>query len=96
MPFVSNAVQGFMGNVFAQFNAPTPISSNITDLIFSFIEHDRVLLKAYLDLLADNNLSLQDVNSQIARAIQENYDLPKAANGELPAVSLLIQTYSPL
>lgn len=69
--------------------------SQITDNIFCFIENDRDLMKAYLDLVAEKG-DLQNVNFQISKAIGVRYNLPcKAEENRVDSPkSKLIQGYN--
>ncbi len=65
----------------------------ITDNIFCFVQNDKELMKAYLDLVAENG-NLQYVNSHIAQEIAKRYGLTNISpSDELPK-SNLIQSYS--
>lgn len=79
----------FLNRLFEKFE------SQITDSIFCFIQNDKELMKAYLDLVAENG-NLQYINSHIAQEIAKRYDLKNiSASNEVPK-SNLIQTYSKL
>lgn len=69
--------------------------SQITDSIFCFIENDRDLMKAYLDLVAEKG-DLQNVNFQISKAIGTRYNVPCKSESERmdSPKSKLIQGYN--
>lgn len=69
--------------------------SQITDNIFCFVQNDKELMKAYLDLVAENG-NLQFVNSHIAQEIAKRYGLEYLRLSEKEPKSKLIQTYSEL
>lgn len=64
----------------------------ITDSVFCFIQNDRLLMKEYLDMVADTG-SLQDVNKQIGREIVRRYGL-KGYSKEKEPRSMLISSFS--
>ena len=67
----------------------------ITDNIFCFVQNDKELMKAYLDLVAENG-NLQYVNSHIAQEIAKRYGLESTQNQVESPNSNLIQSYSEL
>lgn len=69
--------------------------SQITDNIFCFVQNDKELMKAYLDLVAENG-NLQYINSHIAQEIAKRYGLENLRPSEEEPQSNLIQTYSEL
>lgn len=79
----------FLNRLFEKFE------SQITDSIFCFIQNDKELMKAYLDLVAENG-NLQYVNSHIAQKISKRYDLGNIGTSDEVPKSNLIQTFSNL
>jgi hypothetical protein len=78
-------IKEFLEKVIAEKN------KRITDDFFLFIENDRELLKEYLYLVEKKGL--QEVNKQIAKGIEAEYNLNSfGENGE--PESKLITTYS--
>lgn len=69
--------------------------NQITDTIFCFVQNDKELMKAYLDLVAENG-NLQYVNSHIAQEIAKRYGLKNVGPAKEEPKSNLIQTYSEL
>ena len=69
--------------------------NQITDTIFCFVQNDKELMKAYLDLVAENG-NLQYVNSHIAQEIAKRYGLESAQNQIESPNSNLIQSYTEL
>ena len=67
--------------------------SHITDSVFCFVQNDRELMKAYLDLVAENG-NLQYINSHIAQEISKRYGLENLRPSEEEPQSNLIQSYS--
>ncbi|MCQ2321229.1 MAG: hypothetical protein MJZ91_07860 [Bacteroidales bacterium] len=67
----------------------------ITDNIFCFVQNDKELMKAYLDLVASNG-NLQYVNSHIAQEIAKRYGLKNVKTSGIVPKSNLIQTFSEL
>lgn len=67
----------------------------ITDSIFCFVQNDKELMKAYLNLVAKNG-NLQYVNSHIAQEIAKRYGLECNQNQVENPDSNLIQSYSEL
>ena len=67
----------------------------ITDNIFCFVQNDKELMKAYLDLVAESG-DLQYVNSHIAQEIAKQYGLERISPSDKNPRSNLIQTYSEL
>lgn len=67
----------------------------ITDNIFCFVQNDKELMKAYLDLVAESG-DLQYVNSHIAQEIAKQYGLERISPSDKIPRSNLIQTYSEL
>ena len=65
----------------------------ITDDIFCFVQNDKELMKAYLDLVAENG-NLQYVNSHIAQEIAKRYGLASTTNQTENPHSNLIQSYT--
>ena len=65
----------------------------ITDNIFCFVQNDKELMKAYLDLVASNG-NLQYINSHIAQEIAKRYGLENNGVSDTLPKSNLIQTYS--
>lgn len=82
-------MNAFLNRLFEKFE------SQITDNIFCFIQNDKELMKAYLDLIAGNG-SLQYVNSHIAQEIAKRYGLKKNGTSDREPKSNLIQTFSEL
>lgn len=82
-------MNAFLNRLFEKFE------SQITDNIFCFIQNDKELMKAYLDLIAGNG-SLQYVNSHIAQEIAKRYGLKKNGTSNREPKSNLIQTFSEL
>ena len=82
-------MEDFLTTVFEKFE------SQITDNIFCFIQNDKELMKAYLDLVAENG-NLQYVNSHIAQEIAKRYDLESTSNQIESPKSNLIQSYTQL
>lgn len=82
-------MNAFINRLFEKFE------SQITDNIFCFIQNDKELMKAYLDLIAGNG-SLQYVNSHIAQEIAKRYGLKKNGTSDREPKSNLIQTFSEL
>lgn len=82
-------MEDFLTTVFEKFE------SQITDNIFCFIQNDKELMKAYLDLVAENG-DLQYVNSHIAQEIAKQYGLERISPSNKDPRSNLIQTYSEL
>lgn len=70
------------------------IRKNI-QILFCFIQNDKELMKAYLDLIAGNG-NLQYVNSHIAQEIAKRYGLKKNGTSDREPKSNLIQTFSEL
>lgn len=64
----------------------------ITDNIFCFIQNDKELMKAYLDLVSERS-DLQYVNSHIAQEIAKRYGLESSPNRNEKPNSNLIQSY---
>jgi hypothetical protein len=79
----------FLNRLFEKFE------SQITDNIFCFIQNDREIIKAYLDLVAENG-NLQYVNSHIAQEITKRYGLESTPNQNENPNSSLIQSYTEL
>lgn len=79
----------FLNRLFEKFE------SQITDSIFCFIQNDKELMKAYLDLVAENG-NLQYVNSHIAQEISKRFDLGNIGTSDEIPKSNLIQTFSNL
>ena len=79
----------FLNRLFEKFE------SQITDSIFWFIQNDKELMKAYLDLVAENR-NLQHINSHIAQEIAKRYGLENIGPADKEPKSNLIQTYSEL
>lgn len=69
--------------------------SQITDNIFCFVQNDKELMKAYLDLVAENG-NLQYINSHIAQEIAKRYGLGNVGPSNGDPNSTLIQTFSAL
>ena len=67
----------------------------ITDNIFCFVQNDKELMKAYLDLVASNG-NLQYINSHIAQEIAKRYGLKNVRISGIVPKSNLIQTFSEL
>ena len=63
---IHRKMNDFLNRMFEKFE------SQITDNIFCFIQNDKELMKAYLDLVAENG-NLQYVNSHIAQEITKRY-----------------------
>ena len=82
-------MEDFLTTAFEKFE------SQITDNIFCFIQNDKELMKAYLDLVAENG-NLQYVNSHIAQEIAKRYDLESTSNQIESPKSNLIQSYTQL
>ena len=82
-------MENFLITVFQKFE------SQITDNIFCFIQNDKELMKAYLDLVAENG-NLQYINSHIAQEIAKRYGLENNGPADEEPKSNLIQTYSEL
>ena len=70
------------------------IAPDITDRFFCFIQNDRVLMKNYLDTVAETG-SLQVVNSQMAQYICQHFGLKSGREKHHP-YSNLIQSYHEL
>ena len=79
----------FLNRLFEKFEL------QITDNIFCFIQNDKELMKAYLDLVAESG-DLQYVNSHIAQEIAKQYGLERISPSNNDPRSNLIQTYSEL
>lgn len=67
----------------------------ITDNIFCFIQKDKELMKAYLDLVAERG-DLQYVNSNIAQEIAKRFGLESTPNRNENPINNLIQSYTEL
>lgn len=68
----------------------------ITDVVFQFIQHNDSLMKDYLDTVNEEP-SLQHVNSEIAKAIEQRYGLTaKGCDSDVKSRSNLIQSYTQL
>ena len=68
----------------------------LTDVVFQFIQHNDSLMKDYLDTVSEE-VSLQHVNSEIAKAIESRYGLIATENRNMPPnYSNLIQGYTEL
>lgn len=85
----------FINNVLVSYEARRNDKTQVIDHVFYFIEHDREYLKQYLDILANEQYSLQYVNSRIAQGIAKYYGLSSIDSGHAPE-SKLIQSYSGL
>ena len=79
----------FLNRLFEKFE------SQITDNIFCFIQNDKELMKAYLDLVAENG-NLQYINSHIAQEIAKRYHLESTSNHIENTQSNLILSYTEL
>ena len=79
----------FLNRTFEKFE------SQITDNIFCFIQNDKELMKAYLDIVAENQ-NLQYINSHIAQEVAKRYGLENIGPADEEPKSNLIQTYSEL
>lgn len=77
----------FASELFEKFEA------QITDQVFCFIENDRELMKAYLDLVAQTG-DLRAVNSGIAQQVATHYGLKDSGERCSEPQSLLIQSYT--
>ena len=82
-------MNAFLNRLFEKFE------SQITDNIFCFIQNDKELMKAYLDLVAENG-NLQYINSHIAQEISKRYGLVNSGLSVEEPKSNLIQTFSEL
>lgn len=82
-------MDGFVSELFEKFEA------QITDQVFCFIENDRELMKAYLDLVAEKG-DLRSVNSQIAQRVATRYGLEDSGERCIEPNSFLIQSYTML
>lgn len=67
----------------------------ITDNIFCFVQNDKELMKAYLDLVAEKG-NLQYVNSHIAQEIAKHYGLENIGVSDEKPKSNLIQSFTEL
>ena len=63
---------------------------DITDKMFLLIQNDRELMQDYLNLLGDNKRHI--VNSSIAKAIKEKFNLDNIGESQTPE-SILIKTF---
>lgn len=79
----------FLNRTFEKFE------SQITDNIFCFIQNDKELMKAYLDIVAENQ-NLQYINSHIAQEVAKRYGLENMGTSAKSPKSSLIQTFSEL
>ena len=79
----------FLNRLFEKFEL------QITDNIFCFIQNDKELMKAYMDLVAENG-DLQYINSHIAQEIAKRYGLENIGPSDEKPNSNLIQTFSEL
>jgi len=79
----------FLSMLFERFE------KQITDNVFCFVQNDKELMKAYLDLVADKG-NLQYVNSHIAQEIAKRYGLESTSNQNENPNSNLIQSYTEL
>lgn len=86
---IHRKMNDFLNRMFEKFE------SQITDNIFCFIQNDKELMKAYLDLVAENG-NLQHINSHIAQEIAKRFDLENIGTSDEIPKSNLIQTYSKL
>ncbi|KOS06680.1 hypothetical protein AM493_12025 [Flavobacterium akiainvivens] len=76
-------------NEFTQ-KAIDKFTADITDSLFLFIQNDKELMQDYLDLLENNERNV--VNSSVAKAIKERFDLKNIGKSDAP-VSTLIKTF---
>lgn len=79
----------FLNRLFEKFE------SQITDMIFCYIQSDKELMKAYLDLVAEKG-NLQYINSHIAQEIAKRYGLRNSKPSDEEPKNNLIQTFSEL
>ena len=82
-------MEDFLQKLFSKYE------SQITDNIFCYIEKDKDLMKAYLDLVADKG-NLQYINSHIAQEITKRYRLNSIPNQIGKPKSNLIQSFTEL
>ena len=85
-----NHVENFMKEALPKFE------NRITDLFFSCIQSDKILMKKYLDTVAATG-DLRAVNSQIAQRLCKHFNLSNTKEkGNSNTASNLIQSYSKL
>ncbi|MEI6823477.1 MAG: hypothetical protein WCL51_16215 [Bacteroidota bacterium] len=65
---------------------------NITDKVFLMIQNDRKLMYEYLKIIEENN-SIANVNSQIAKEIKKRFSLENKDFKNVEPESFLIQSH---
>jgi hypothetical protein len=71
-------------------NVMEKFTNSITDKVFLMIQNDHDLMEAYLNLLDGNKR--KNINSEIAKAIKDNYGLQNNGECKKPN-STLIKSY---
>lgn len=87
-------VEKFVADILKQYQEHC-YPKNIVDVIFTFVENDRVLMKQYLDLVSLHK-NLDTVNSNISQEIKRQLNLKNANVVNKKPQSKLIQSFTEL